>query len=480
MATNKLQSAILAVLVFSAGTMPGQVTTPDAGLRYKGLIPVPAWTTSGATAESVDLSSFNPVTQVLYYADHVAHAVLAIDTKTNSVLGWVPVPNCTAASCPSGVLVVPDLQRLVVTDRGTHAYIYDLNLTSSPPVAVTMPTAPDELDYDPIHHRVYIGNTTAPYFLTGIDLSGRNANTVVASIPIPGSAEQPRFNPVDGFTYLTTPSVGIVVVDPNGGSAGTGALVATYTLSNCSGNGNWIDAVTDTMLVGCNNVAGQAVVSLADGSVLARFPQANRDDVIGYNPGNRRFYSASGSNTNNGGKCPATNAGNVFPIVGVFAAGTASAPTATLVGAACAGRSGSTLAVDPIHNNVFLPVAQYPLDPASSSTGQPGIMVFFDPAPTQSTPTHTQAPLSTYGTVDFALQARTMNVTAVLQGLADAPTELVVTTTVGNEVVPCFELSGQAYCIGTLIGDPLVGGMTLLGNGINVLSRGKIALAQLK
>jgi hypothetical protein len=92
--------------------------------------------------------------------------------------------------------------------------------------------------------------------------------------------------------------------------------------------------VTNTMLVGCNNVAGQALVSLVDGTVLTRFPQANTDNVMGFNPGNRRWYSASGSNTNNGGICPPTNTGTVFLIVGVFAAGAASAPTATLVGAA--------------------------------------------------------------------------------------------------------------------------------------------------
>lgn len=475
MTTNKMRlAAFLNFLVFFGGNILGQVATPDAGLTYSGLIPVPNWTTGSA---GVDLNSYNPVTQVLYYADRVAHAVLAIDTKTNSVLGWVPVPNC-AGSCPSGVQVIPDLQKLVVTDRGTMAYIYNLNLPGSQPAAVKVPTAIDELDYDPIHQRVYIGNTTAPFFLTGIDLTGPNANTVTASIPIPGSAEQPRFNPVDGFIYMTIPSVGVLKFDPDAGSAGTGDLVSTYTLSNCSGNGNWIDPVSNTMLVGCNNVAGQAVVNLVDGSVVARFAQANRDDVIGFNSGNRRWYSASGSNTNNGGKCPATNTGTTYPIIGVFAAGTASAPAATLVGAACSGRGGSTLAVDPIHSNIFVPVAQYPLDPASATTGKPGIMVFHDPAATQATPAHSQAPLGSYGMADFAVQGRAMNATAVLNGLADAPTELVVTTTVGNEVVPCFEIGGQAYCIGALTGDPLIGGTTLLGNGYKVLAIGKIALAK--
>jgi hypothetical protein len=458
--------------------MLGQVTTPTAGLNYEGLIPVPNWTTTGATAESVDLSSFNPVTQVLYYADHVAHGVVAIDTKTNSVLGWVPVPNCTASSCPSGVLVVPDLQKLVVTDRGTHVYIYDLTLVGSAPVAVTGPTALDELYYDPIRQRVYVGNTTAPYFLTGIDLTGPKANTITASISIPGAPEQARFNPVDGQVYLTIPSIGVLEFDPQAGAAGTGAITNTYPIANCSGNGNWIDPVTNTMLVGCNNVAGEALVSMVDGTTLARFPGVNRDDVVGFNPRIRRWYTGSGSNTNNGGNCPATNTGTVFPIVGVFAAGTAGSPTGTMVGTACSGRGGSTIAVDPIHSNVFVPVAQFPPDSASASVNLPGIIVFHDPSPVQPTPAHSQTTLGSYGTADFVIQGRTMTATATVKGLADAPTSLVVTTTVGNEVAPCFESAGQAYCIGALIGDPLIGGSTLLANGLKLLSKGTIVQVQ--
>lgn len=464
--------------MLASGTALGQVATPSAGLIYKGLIPVPKWATSGPNQEATDLSSFNPVTQVLYYADRVNHAVLAIDTKTNSILGWVQVPNCTG-SCPSGVLAIPDLQKLVVTDRATTVYIYDLDVPGSPPAAVKVPTAIDELDYDPIHHRVYIGNTTAPFFLTGIDLTGPTANTVVASIAIPGSAEQPRFNPVDGLMYLTIPSVGVLVFDPSAGSAGTGDLMKTYPISDCSGNGNWIDPVTNTMLVGCNNVGGQALINLVDGTVLTRFPQATTDDVMAFNPANRRWYSGSGGNANNGGNCPATNAGNVFPIVGVFQAQPAnSANKATIVGAQCSGRSGTNLAVDPIHNNIFVPVRQYPLDPASADTGQPGILVFNDPAPTQATPLHSQALLGSYGTADFTVQNRTLNAKMVLQGVPDGPTELVVTTTVGNEVVPCFGKGGADYCVGTLVGDPLIGGMVLLGNSGTILSKSNIAVAK--
>jgi hypothetical protein len=480
MKTNGMRFATVAtVLVLSAGAMFGQVPASNAGLSYMGVIPIPNWTATGATQEATDLSSFNPVTQVLYYADRVNHAVDAIDTRTNSFLGLVPVPSCVG-SCPSGVLVVPDLQKLVVTDRATTVYIYDLNLPGSQPVAVTVPSAIDELDYDPIHQRVYIGNTSAPYFLTGIDLTGANANTVTASIPLPGSAEQPRFNPVDGLMYLTIPSVGVLVFDPTAGTAGTGDLMTTYAISGCSGNGNWIDPVTNTMLVGCNNVGGQALINLADGSVVKRFPQVTTDDVMVFNSANRRWYSGSGSNANDGGNCPSTNAGNVFPIVGVFqAAGTLTAPTATLVGTQCSGRNGSNLALDPIHGNIYIPVRQWPADPAANDSGVPGILIFNDPAPTQATPAHSQAVLGSFGTVDFTVQGRAMNVTASFpRGIPDANTVLVITTTIGNEVVACGQANGRADCAGTLIGDPLIGGMTLLGNGGTVLAKGRIVLAK--
>src|SRR5712691_4836947 len=128
--------AVSTLLVFSIGTALSQVATPGAGLTNLGLIFVPNWQTSGPNQEATDLSSFNPITQVLYYADRVNHAVLAIDTRTSSILGFVPVPNCIG-SCPSGVLVVPDLQKLVVTDRANTTYIYDLDLPGSPPAAVT-------------------------------------------------------------------------------------------------------------------------------------------------------------------------------------------------------------------------------------------------------------------------------------------------------------------------------------------------------
>ena len=128
--------------------------------------------------------------------------------------------------------------------------------------------------------------------------------------------------------------------------------------------------------------------------------------------------------------------------MGVFQAQPATSATkATLVGGQCSGRNGSNLAVDPIHNNIYIPVRQYPADPSSPDTGQPGILVFNDPSPTQPTPAHSQAILGDHGTASFTLRGRRMDVESFLQSVADASTQLVITTTVGNEVIICGELA---------------------------------------
>ena len=383
--------------------------------------------------------------------------------------------------------MAPDLQKLVVTSRQTTDWIYDLKTPGAPPVTVTVPSGTDELDYDPIHQRVYVANTNAPFFLTGIDLAGANANMVVAQIPLPGNPEQPRFNPVDGMIYMAIPSVGLVVIDPNAGSTGTGAIVTTLTgggsgslpsIAACGPQGNDIDPVTNTMLIGCRGTLnGEAVLNLTTGQMLSFQPYPTSNDVLKFNPNTRRWYTGTGGNLNNGGNCPSTNTVTVWPALGVFAAPAPGSTSlnATFVGTTCTGRGGQRALVDTIGNNIYVNQTQYPADPSSSSTGQSGILALNDPAPTQPTPARSQSVLGSNGTVTFTQNGRTMNVFANLQGLTDAPTALVVTSTVGNETVACNEAAGKATCTGNLIGDPAIGGIVDLANNGKILSKGTIA-----
>jgi len=475
--------AAMMCLVFLTPTVSGQTLTPNANLSTIGLIPVPGWTTA---AGAFDLASFDPLNRIMYFADGTNHAITSVDTATNTFISSITPPGCTQNQCPSGIQVVPDLQKLVVTSRQTTDWIYDLRSPGAPPVVVTVPSGTDELDYDPVHQRIYVANTNAPFFLTGIDMAGPNANTVVAQIPLPGNPEQPRFNPVDGMIYMAIPSVGLLVIDPTAGAAGTGDIVATLTaggsgnvptIAACGPQGNDIDPVTNTMLIGCRgSVNGEAVLNLTNRTMLSFQPYPTTNDVLKFNPNNRRWYTGTGGNLNNGGNCPSTSTGTVFPVLGVFAAPPVGSTSlnATFVGTQCAGRGGQRAMVDTIGNNIYMNAVQYPPNPASATSGQSGILVFNDPAPTQPTPARSQAAFGSNGTVTFTQGGRTMYVFARLQGLTDAPTRLVVTSTVGNETVACNEAAGQATCTGTLIGDPLIGGVALLANNGKVLSKGTI------
>ncbi len=487
---------LLSFLVLPSGLIHSQ-EPPSEDLRVLKIIPIPNWTTTGSTQANFDLLTFNPATRVMYLADRVNHGATAIDTRTNTVLGTVVPPNCASgSSCPSGALLVPDLQELVLTDRRTTVYIYDLRVPTPSPVTVTVPSGSDELDYDPLHHRVYVANTNAPFFLTAIDLVGPSANTVVAQIPLSSNPEQPRFNPVDGTIWEN-------ITDEDHGGAGSSvavidttanAVVTTFPIPNCQPHGIDIDPASRRALLGCSGSNPQKLVSLADGSVLENFPQVSGTDVESFNPNLRRWYTASGNNRVSDVGCPKDTTG-AFPVVGVFAA-RAERPEdedksadsdddgspARFVEAQCSARNGHGLGVDPIQNNIYVGARQFPADPNNPNTGQAGVLVFHDPARlAQGAFRRGRAFLEPLGgsgvagRVAFLVRGRKLGVRAEIEGLPDdGPVLLNVTTTVGNEVVPCAVSDGSARCRGTLLGDPLIGGVVLAGAGGTAVARGTI------
>ena len=274
------------------------------------------------TNASFDLLSYDPVRQIMYSADRPNHAVDVIDTKTNTLLGFIPLPNnCNVGgtSCPSGVQVAPDIRKLVVTDRGTGAagggvYVYDLTASALPqaPQAVggTFQFATDELNYDPLNHRVYVNNTTntgdplGRYFMTVIDIQ---TGTVIGQIPIASGAnspEQPRFDPKDGFIYTTTGGNSTLlrinpnfVLDPTNPANNLGAIVKTIQLPGCSPAGFDINPVDNLGLLGCNpgapNGFPQELINLNNDSIVRVIPGITATDVLAFDPSLRRTSSAS-------------------------------------------------------------------------------------------------------------------------------------------------------------------------------------------
>jgi hypothetical protein len=471
--------------------------TPLAGLDFLTQIKIPNWTTTGAaTQASTDVWSFDPSTNTLYFADRVNRGVSVVDTNTNIYLGTIVVPSCNVAgavpgSCPSGVLVAPDLHKLVITDRNTvvggvtidlnHIFIYDLKLGQfTPPEGLTLPFGQDtdELDYDPLNQRAYVANTAAPYFLTVVDLVN---NAIVDQIPLPSNPEQPRFNPVDGLIYQTIPddaapntgqNSAVLRIDPT--KTGAGAIVKTFVLGpSCLTRGIDIDPLTNTAIIGCAAPGAQVLMDLkGDMSKLTDFPVTGTDTLY-FNSNLRRWYTASSNNTFAVDNCPANAATpSVIPVVGVFAAPRKPNQLATLVGGECSGTNGHDIGVDPVHNQVFVGVRQL-ADPASLSSGTPGVLVWHDPSPLAQPRLVDESAANLQGNGRVRILDGHV-VRARLTNVPSDPALLNITTTIGNEVVDCEASGTNTICTGVLKGQALIGGTVFLAAGGTPVANGTI------
>jgi hypothetical protein len=491
---------VLALLLGFGPAHTARADTPLAGLEFLTQIKIPNWTTTGAaTQASTDVWSFDPSTNTLYFADRVNKGVSVVDTNTNTYLGTIVVPTCTApnsipGSCPSGVLVAPDLHKLVVTDRNfvtpgppnvttdlNHIFIYDLKLGQfTPPDGLALPQGQDtdELDYDPLNQRAYVANTAPPFFLTVVDLVN---NTIVDQIPLPSNPEQPRFNPVDGMIYQTVPddaapntgqNSAVLRIDPT--KTGADAIVNTFTLGpDCLTRGIDIDPLTNTAIIGCAAPGAQVLMDLkGDMSKLTDFPVTGTDTLY-FNSNLRRWYTASSNNTFAVDNCPANAATpSVIPVVGVFAAPRKPNELATLVGGECSGTNGHDIGVDPVHNQVFVGVRQL-ADPASLSSGTPGVLVWHDPSPLAQPRIVEVSAANLQGNGRVRILDGHV-VRARLTNVPSDPALLNITTTVGNEVVDCEASGTTTICAGVLKGQALIGGTVFLAAGGTPVAKGTI------
>jgi PEP-CTERM motif len=374
-------------------------------------IPIPGWNITANptpppplnTNASFDLLSFDPNRQIMYSADRPNRGVDVIDTRTNTLLGIIPVPlQSGGTSNPSGVQVNPDLRQLVVTDRGTGAagggvYIYDLTasaMPSAPVKTLLLPNAlaTDELNYDPNNKRVYVNNTTntgdplGRYFMTVVDVNPASANfgKSLGQIPIAqgaNSPEQPRFDPKDGFIYTTTGGNSTLlridpnfVLDPTNPANNVGAIVKTINLPGCSPAGFDVNPATNVGLLGCNpgapNGFPQELINLNTDSIVRQIPGITATDVLAFDPSLDEWFTASQNLIVSNG-CPASQANAAqFPQVGGILENNPGLQVA------CSGQGAHGLGVDPIHNFIYVPVGIFPSNGSAGLNSFVGILVF--------------------------------------------------------------------------------------------------------
>jgi DNA-binding beta-propeller fold protein YncE len=406
---EKINYALLFALSF---VLLSFTSTNASSISLIAQIPIPNWAVTAnpspppplLTNASFDLLSFDPNRQIMYSADRPNKGVDVIDTKTNTLLGIIPIPNACpngGTSCPSGVEVAANVKQLIVTDRGATnggIFIYDLTNSATPSAPVKTITlanarASDELSYDPINKRAYVNNTSntgdplGRYFMTVIDVNPASATfgQVLGQIPIASGAnspEQPRFDPADGFIYTTTGGNSTLlrinpnfVLDPNNPANNLGAIVKTIQLPGCSPAGFDVNPADNFGLLGCNpgapNGFPQELINLNTDTIVRQIPGITATDVLAFDPSLGEWFTASQNLVNSNG-CPASQANAAqFPQVG----GILDNPNPGLQ-VACSGQGAHGLGVDPVHNFIYVPVGVFPSNGSLGLNSFAGILVF--------------------------------------------------------------------------------------------------------
>ena len=221
----------------------------------------------------------------LYVAFGSADALLAIDTRTNSVrtfaTGMTGVhgvafsPEGTAGSSSLGFASLGGRDAIAVLKTG------DGSLQRMLPAGGD----PDGIVFNRHAGLAYAGNAKS------------NSATLVPAhdldhpftIALGGSPEFPQVDESTGLIYQPLEDTNqVVVIDP-----ATRAVVRRFAIAPCTGpHGSAIDPERRVLFLGCSNRM-LAVMNLASGRILATVPAGRFLDVVAFDPGLHRIYTAN-------------------------------------------------------------------------------------------------------------------------------------------------------------------------------------------
>ncbi len=301
MKSKPIASAALALLAAAAALV---AACGDAAAMPLTTTPVPP--AAGKTA-SIDVVDIDQAAHLLYAADRSDQGVDVFDISAPrpNYLRTIPMP-----SDPNGLAIAPELSRLFVGTSGGSVVIVNIDTNSTTYGAVISDVKTGEgvdlLDYGAARQRVYAAHSKAGT-ITSIDAA---TGAIMAKFTV-GSVmlEQPRFNPVDGMVYVTSPDADALFrIDPTNG------LVKTkFTLGGCKPLGLAINPTTNKALLACHKyllgfdmTADKAFGTFALGNsdivtydakidrfFVAHVPYANAPGSVGIFGGNPITYISS-------------------------------------------------------------------------------------------------------------------------------------------------------------------------------------------
>jgi YVTN family beta-propeller protein len=138
---------------------------------------------------------YNPNNQMLYVANYNANEIVIIDTRTDTVVGTIPV-----SPHPITVKVDPDIDTLLVTSLAGNAITFISTTTNNITKTIsTGKTGPWGLDIDTARHLAYVTNRGSNY-ITVVDTENQE---IVSTIPIGAPAQAITVDETEQMIYTS-------------------------------------------------------------------------------------------------------------------------------------------------------------------------------------------------------------------------------------------------------------------------------------
>jgi len=228
----------------------------------------------------------------LLYVGHAATDSIEVYDVTSATPMWKKsfhVPGGAA-----GILIARDIQKVFA---GTPNGMAIIDADPSSPTYGTEfntiylgPGGTDELDYDPVDHKVYV--TDVGDMLIGAVNANTNQLIKVYSGFTDSQIEQPRYNPGDGMIYVAFRATNkLAKFDPR-----TDTMVSLTDLGvPCTPSGVAIKPTTNMALLGCRAVPGPGLVywNLTTNTLDHTVPNVTGVDGAIYNAKADRFFAAA-------------------------------------------------------------------------------------------------------------------------------------------------------------------------------------------
>lgn len=251
---------------------------PPLGVRLLADVPL-----SGDTSR-LDYESLDPQTGLLFIAHLGAGNVIAVDTRTERVVG-------TIAGAPSvrGVLAVPQLGRVYAAAAGSGEVVVIDERSLSVVARIAGAGDVDGLAFDPRTARLFVSDESG-----GRDtVIGTRTDRIVARVALGGEAGNTQYDAGSGHIFVAVQTRDqLVEIDPR-----TYVVTRRYDLPGClHAHGLAIDPTARVAYVTCQLDSAIVAFDLrGERRIFARSTVGLGPDVLALDRGSRRLYVASES-----------------------------------------------------------------------------------------------------------------------------------------------------------------------------------------